>query len=127
MKTLEEVQAVIRALQQVDFSDELYWFVAEDGEIRAQVNCSDVFCWATADGECVEVADIPLLLQANADLEAISGVNKYKNLEALFAARKRGMRPQDYAIPHAPSELLALYEACGPVRSNDFNNPACGD
>ena len=95
------------------------------GKLNFYINCNDLFWWATADAEEVTPANIQTLRQAFADARAAS---KYGHIWAgeLFAARSRGMRPQNAAYPKDDPEMWPLFDAAGPEREPDkkpFGNP----
>jgi hypothetical protein len=104
-----------------DNTESLWWRV--DGEYApvtffAQV--SDVFWWGTADVEPIAPVDVPLLEQTAADTRR-AGAEVW--IAELYAARKRGSRPQGAFYEHIPAGLWALFDACGPLRSVEVGNP----
>ena len=110
---------VMSAFSAADICDGLWWKF-DDGELRLFAIVNDVFAWGTADLEEITPERIPVLEQALDDLLTIGdhGVE----LPDLYAARVRGMRPQDAAYPEH-SEVRALFDACGPERPRDMLNP----
>lgn len=92
-----------------DERNQLFW----DPELNLSINCSDVFYWACADAEPIEtIEDVENLRRAYAEADAL-GSEQWG--AALYAARRRGMRPQDPAIPSGP--IGDLFRACGPERT----------
>lgn len=99
-----------------DSNDMLLW--RTDGRyapITFFASCSDFFYWGTADAEEIKPEDIDALEQAFADVRAAGADEGQYWGAVLYAARKRGMRPQRPARPQAPA-LAALFDACGPER-----------
>jgi len=116
---LTYIMRVLRAFVMYpnDCMDMLMWRC--DGTwapLTLMVNCSDFFHWATAD--CVEIApdDLDTLEQAFADVKA-ADADLYWGA-SLFAARKRGMRPQRPVYRQMDAALAALFDACGPERGS---------
>jgi hypothetical protein len=124
------VDAIFQIAWEGDHDDAFFWrpsVTAGQREWRAFANCSDLFHWATADAEEVRPEDVPLLRQTLTDLKAIEKDNAESVATAwlpeLYAARKRGMRPQGafYAvgdIQREPLALVALFDAAGPERDD---------
>lgn len=96
-----------------DFEGGLFWRVdmapGRDREMKLFAQCSDFFYWATADLEEITRDDIPLLRQTLSDLKAIGAEEE---LDHLFAARKRRMRPQRPCYKDFDPPVAALYDAC---------------
>lgn len=96
-----------------DFEGGLFWRVdmtpGGDRDIRLHAECNDLFFWATADLEEITVADIPLLRRTLDDLKPLDA---REELGHLFAARKRGLRPQKPCYKGLAPEVAALYDAC---------------
>ncbi len=90
-----------------------------NGEVKIFINTNDVFYWATADLDFVEESDLPLLRQSVEDCRVAGGVEWG---DVLFAARKRGMRPQTCIMAAMPKHIRSLFEACGPERELDIDN-----
>lgn len=90
--------------------------------LRFIVNCNTLFWWGTADAEEVMPADLPLLHRCLADLKAIDdgmdGELAALHMDWLYAARRRGMRPQSPCWKHMGDYpgLLDLFLAAGPQR-----------
>jgi hypothetical protein len=97
------------------FDGFLLWRVSvtPDGgrDVRLSVQCSDLFHWATADFEDVTTEDVPLLRATLDDLTGLRSSDEGE-LGHLFAARKRGMRPQAPCYKGMSPALAALYDAC---------------
>lgn len=116
MKTLDEVKEIIKFAWKNDI--DLMWKVDDDtDDVVTFVVVNDVFFWGASDAEGVEVADIPAFQQA------IDDVGGYEWSKELYAARKRGMRPQGAIINIIPKDIKGLFLAAGPVREIDFCNP----
>jgi hypothetical protein len=96
-----------------DFDCALLWRVdmtpGANREMRLSAECNDLFHWACADFEEITVDDIPLLRQTLDDLKPLSA--EYE-LGHLFAARKRGLRPQRPCYKNMDPPVAALYDAC---------------
>jgi len=114
MKTIEDVATVVNAAFQHDV--DLFWYINDDEEVRAAVNVNDTFFWACSDCEDVEAEDVPSFNEA-----FILGGYMYG--AEIYAARKRGMRPQNAVINKAPPEVLRAFLDAGPLREVDFGNP----
>jgi hypothetical protein len=109
---------VLEVFARADIRDGLLWSAWNDSEVISfSANCSDIFHWGTADAEEILPEDIPLL---QACLEDLESVDKAYWLAELFAARKRGMRPQgpvfDRYIKDEPHRRFFL--DCGPERTD---------
>ena len=111
------VRGVLKVFAEADLYD-LWWQV--ENEVKFGVRVNDVFWWGTADVEMIEFDDIPLLWSCLADLERD---NNGSWLPELFAARKRGMRPQGAVYRGWDATMRALFDACGPERETDVFNP----
>lgn len=113
----------IFSLTHADAYDELFWRV-DDGQLRLYANVSDVFAWGCADVEEITPETLPILEQAFLDLRPHRATHW---TPALYAARRRGERPQGAAYPderdEAWREVSALLDACGPVRPTGLGNP----
>lgn len=117
------VREVLRAFAEADCRGELFWAVQGD-DVKLFADCSDWFYWATSDLEEITGADLALLQRCLADLRAIDATEW---LAELFAARKRGMRPQRPVYTQSPNHdrpppiqpgtpIFDLFMACGPER-----------
>jgi hypothetical protein len=101
-----------------------------DGSVHLLVNCGDLFYWATADAEPLEIEDLPVLRQCLTDLQAADPMDGDCYLWELYCCRKRGMRPQwpfgrtydraieGYANDRIPRSVRALFDALGPEGSD---------
>ena len=114
-----------------DLNEAVFTFV-RGRRITFMVNANDLFYWACSDGEDITPENLPLLTQAIRDVRAALGVptqpsagdsaawDKWWNAghqgAVLFAARVRGMRPQQPCYKSWPAELHPLFDACGPAR-----------
>ena len=109
-----------------DYTESLWWRGesgehVNEGELSFYVNCNDFFAWGTADCERITLPDdLDALEEAFADAEAVGAREEGPTL---FAARKRGRRPQGAAYRHLPAEVKPLYDACGPHRESSLTNP----
>ena len=96
-----------------DFDSGLLWRVdmtpGANREMRLFAECSDLFHWATADFEEIAVEDTPLLRRTLDDLKPLRA--EYE-LGHLFAARKRGLRPQKPCYKGMEAPVVALFDAC---------------
>lgn len=123
--TAEEQLAFLHELlqttQTADINSELLWHT--DGRrIQVWANVSDVFAWGGSDAEEITPENLPILMQAVADLTSIHRFDAIYAPE-LFAARLRGMRPQGAAYPKERAATQALFDACGPERDPGLGNP----
>lgn len=107
------VAAVLGAYQRADLFDDLWWRV-DDGRVSFSAMCSDLFVWASADSEPIDLQDVPLLECCLADLQAVDAT---EHLAALFAARKRDMRPMRKWLERHAGAARDLFEAAGPERT----------
>lgn len=104
-------------------SDLRFWWRTDHQPMTLYANCSDLFHWATSDLEPIEEADMPLLREC---FEALKAVDETMWLGELFAARKRGMRPQGPFFTRSlavvggpdPDPVRELFLACGPERDD---------
>jgi len=120
---MTEVEFIKRVL--AAFSDwwkeDVGWRVDEDG-VHFFALVSDVFWWGSADGEDILPEDLQLLERCKADLVALEG-SEPTCLPELYAARKRGMRPQGAWYAGLDSSVYHLFDACGPARDVGLGNP----
>lgn len=128
MTTLEYLEAVLDVCQEADHHDMVIWH-GTGASRRASVICNDVFAWACADCEEIRPEDIALLRECLSELEVIERtIPEDRNdsvatayLPELYAARKRGMRPQAPCYEdkngYGP-RVAALLDAAGPERSD---------
>lgn len=114
-------RAVFAIFEKAECRESLLWRVLNDS-IEFSADVSDVFAWGGADAETIGYQDLPLLVETWADL---THLDKLVWLPELYAARKRGERPQGAAYPSALDgwKLKELFDACGPVRTTGFGNP----
>lgn len=113
---------VMKALDEIEKYDELYWRAQPDGSIHMYINCSDLFIWACADGEPIGPETLPVLKQAYKDLEATGNCNEVY-ADMLYCARMREFRPQHACYPKEAPEVWALFDAAGPEREPGLGNP----
>lgn len=115
MKTIEDVKTVVAAAWDIDL--DLYWHIDDEtDEVRAAVLVNDTFFWGASDCENVEAEDVTLLKE-------MYDIGGYKYVADLYAARKRGIRPQNAIINGATPEVRKAFLAAGPERPVDFLNP----
>lgn len=107
----KDVLAILALISKHDEHGALWWRC--DGEyapVTFFVNCNDLWFWACADLEELRLGDLPALEQATQDAGPIYGT-------ALWACRKRAMRPQQPFYERLSAEEASLFDACGPVRT----------
>ena len=100
--------AVLSVFEQADDYESIFWRVT-NGNVRFFALCNDLFWWATADCEHIAPEDLPLLRQCLLDLRA---TDEEYFLSLLFAARKRGLRPQTPYYKNFNEATAALFDAC---------------
>lgn len=115
---LDYQRRVLLVFAHADIRDELLWHGTRNG-IRFHANISDLFDWGTADAEPIDPEDVGALEQAYRDCLAVGAA---RCTAELYAARRRGMRPQGAAYPVVPA-AQALFNACGPKRTLGLGNP----
>lgn len=135
---LRYVEAVLHVGWKADSPEYVFWRPDAPDGWRAYAICSDTFAWATADAEEITPEDLPLLQQCLEDLLIVeseyAGVpisdmaTPDRNdsvatayLGALFAARKRKLRPMRcvYGDMNAIGpRTAALFDAAGPERED---------
>lgn len=107
-----------------DCVDSIFWR-KDKGQIVADVNCNDWFCWACADGEDITADSLPELKKAIEDVVALDRPSYYGTL--LYCCRRRKMRPQGACYPKGIDGknvvLWPLFDACGPEREIGIGNP----
>jgi len=126
MSTDDYVATVLGTWEECDIYEGLMWSV-KGGAVQFSAICSDLFYWGCADAEdIIAPDDLDLLKQCLADLQAADDTTYL--IGELFAARKRGMRPQTpwgrtydrenscYTEDNLLPSVRALFDACGPVR-----------
>lgn len=115
--TDKQIRRLLGIAAKWDLFGDLYW--TED--LQFDVNVNDVFFWGCSDGEYIETdEDIDALEQACRDCDAAwKGHGHYGSM--LYAARRRGLRPQGAAYP--PRELWDLFDEAGPERETGLRNP----
>jgi hypothetical protein len=119
MHRLDDVLELLRIYEEADVHDDLIWRV-RDGAVVFSALCSDTFHWGTADVEEVAADDLPLLRRC---LEDLRRYDEHHLVSALYAARKRGMRPMRLWLSHphilSSEPARALFLAAGPERDPD--------
>lgn len=96
----EEIETLLRLVAEHDCHSDLYW----DNQLRFFVNCSDVFYMACSDAEQITEDDIGALR------DCFNLVCDYGLI--LFAAMKRGRRPQAAYYKHIPPEYHKHFNDC---------------
>ena len=93
-----------------------------------------MFAWGCSDEEPIETSeDVNQFKQALTDLTRAAGhktngkvdnsmVKAARHTGSLYAARRRGMRPQGACYPK-DKRLWSLFDACGPEREKGIGNP----
>lgn len=127
MTDSERLEFIMRVLRTTAFEncDDIWWRTDDEyAPLTLFVNCSDVFCWGTADAEEVTPENVAIMEQAYADCRAADPRSGYIYGSMLFCARVRGMRPQGAAYPGEDHKALwPLFDACGPERTIEMGNP----
>lgn len=107
---------VLDVYWRADVHDSLWWST-QNGELKLFAICNDLFYWATADLEEITADDVDLLRETRNELAALEDDDMGElYLSELFAARKRGMRPQRPCYKTWSPVVAALFDACGPQR-----------
>lgn len=112
----------MRLYERADCESDLTWhFVAGTTRPQLFANCNDTFYWACSDCEEITPANLAILENAYRDLAnadvPVPGRAPVVYFPELFAARVRGTRPQRARLAEIDTpEVVALFEACGPVR-----------
>ncbi len=106
-----------RILRVADYDGDIFWHYNHVLDIiQFEVNCNDLFYWATSETEEIEPCDIDLLETTIREVYKLTNSKSYGL--SLFACRKRKMRPQ-LPVYRAMSEILKpLFDACGPKRND---------
>lgn len=114
--------AALLRLFACDDTEELWWRGRDGdttGPLEFYVNVNDVFAWGCADVERIELpSDLQGLAQAKQD-----ALPEAYGWPTLWAARKRGQRPQGAVYKHLPESIWPLLDACGPERETGLGNP----
>lgn len=105
---IESVLYIMQIIQK----HQLFEYVVWDKDLNFYVDCSDVFYWATSEGEPLEMRDVALLEDALKDCHYVRD-----DAIALYACRKRGMRPQKPFYAYIEDGHQDLFNACGPERT----------
>jgi hypothetical protein len=94
----------------------IHWMPSADkSDLIPCADCGDVFYWGCADHEEVTQENFADLQRACADADA---AGSSADAGGLFAARIRGMRPQGAVYRTITPAMGELYDACGPVRTD---------
>ena len=111
---MDFTEKLLRLIAKHDCHDDFWWKF--DPELKFFIRCNDVFAWGYSDVEGIETEkDLADLNQAYEDSRLFGA--------ELYAARRRGMRPQGAFYYHFDEDLAALFDACGPYREVGFGNP----
>lgn len=126
MSDLEFYQRVLACFA-FDYCDELWWRLehgttGEPDSLTFHVLVNDVFDWGTADVEPITSATLPELEQAFADVLAIKPGDA-SEAAMLYAARRRGQRPQGAMYKYIDAPVQHLFNAAGPEREISMLNP----
>lgn len=119
MTELEFYKEFFRVSNLYQDYDSWFWRVDKEGNVKLLVNCNDFFYWGCADAEEITPENLHMLEQAYKDCEA--AVDEKYNVvygNALFAARVRKMRPQKPCYRDWSPQLKALFNECGPERTD---------
>ena len=140
---LSDAQIVeVMKLVAADNTEDMWWKTDKDGNLHVYVNVSDFFVWGCSDvEEITSQEDIEGLRKAFEDSrefaetvktprdaggyvsrEDIAKVSASIHWPELWAARKRGMRPQGAIYPYLKG-IESLFDAAGPERDIDVLNP----
>lgn len=103
------IESIPGTAQQMLLDEVIQASVRKDG-IKLWVPCNDLFYWACADCEEITVDELSTLNLALAESPNHGGL--------LWAARKRGMRPQAAYYRHFTESEVVLFDAAGPERSD---------
>lgn len=108
-----------------EYTEDIWWRDAEGtGDLEVFVPCNDVFAWGSSDVEEITPENLQVFLGAYRECEAQFGRYQADDAAILFAARVRGMRPQNAFLNLVTdSRSVALLEAAGPERPVDVGNP----
>lgn len=116
----------LKAMQECDCRDDLWWNVKEDGSVEFTINCSDIFWWGTADSEDLTPENIEELEKAIDDMKKLGGQaaedscvtfgQTVGQAPLLFVARVRKMRPQGAMYAYLNTSVWHMFDACGPER-----------
>lgn len=120
MSTLSKDQ-ILEVLRIFEFGDQegLFWRDF-DGILHMYVLCSDVFFWGSADMEEITPENLPLLHETREELHKI---NQDMQLDTLFCARVRKIRPQGALYKYLDEDTWHLFDDCGPERDVGIGNP----
>lgn len=107
-----ELETLLRLVAEHDCYSDIFW----DDQLKFYANCGDVFYWGCADAEQITEDDIGTVRECFnlvGDLGLI-----------LFAAVKRGLRPQNAYYKSIPKEFWKHFDECGEERQIDNSNPS---
>jgi hypothetical protein len=116
---IEIFMKVAKIVAKYDIHETIFWH--EDLVVFA--SCNNTFYLGTSDYEKIETEDdVNLFEKSIIDCWSWSLRNTSRYGPKLYAARKRGLRPQGAEYPNHPS-LVALFDMCGPKRELSLDNP----
>jgi hypothetical protein len=108
---------VAKLVAKYDIQEGIFWH----DDLTVFALCDDTFWWATSDCEKIgSKEDVKLFEESVIDCNRVSEAAFIG--PQLYAARKRGSRPQGAAYPKHPA-LIALFDMCGPKRELNLDNP----
>lgn len=108
MLTAEQINRLLTILSESDNLESFHWMARDNGIIDFFIDCSD-------SEEVKSDEDLDLLEASLKDADIFG--------DYLYAARKRGMRPQGAIYANFSAEEAELFNAVGPYREPGFGNP----
>ncbi len=96
------------------------WWRTDDkyAPITFFLNCNDLFYWACADAEVLTSENIDQLEKCINEVEKIGEKYSASYGIMLFCCRTRKMRPQKPIYKRISEKMTALFDACGPERTD---------
>jgi hypothetical protein len=122
MTNEEFLTEFFRLTDEYELYDSWYWRVI-DGKVTLYANCGDVFDWGSADLEDITPENISVLEQSMKDLYETECSANVVYAASLFCARVRKLRPQGAYYKYLKPPVIALFDACGPLRPVGMGNP----
>ncbi len=105
---------VLKTIYEADLHDYLY-YVVKDNKVIFNINCNDLFYWATGDAQDLTIENLSILKQSIDELKKISIYSLYEAPD-LFCCKVRKMRPQKPYYKYIKEDVHHLFDACGPER-----------
>lgn len=105
----QHANTVLRIYERAQNYDGLIWITGPTGATDFYARCPNLFRWADEDTEPIGPDDIELLEDCLEKLGPWTGF-----LSELFAARKRGARPQFMWLAENPAVAKIFEDACPP-------------